>query len=159
MRKIPLTRGMYALVDAQDYERLAEINWRAQSTVDGRFYAATSVWDGEKNNCVYMHRLILGARKGEHTDHSDHKTLNNQRKNITIVTRSQNMRNQRRRSDNTSGVTGVSFNTRKKVWAVQICRRHVGSFADKVAAIRARKNAEAYRLFHRNHGLVFNGGN
>ncbi len=158
MRKIPLTRGMYALVDNQDYERLAEFNWRAHRTECG-YYASSSFWDGEKNHCVYMHRLILGAKKGECTDHSDHNPLNNQRKNITIVTHSQNMRNQRRRSDNTSGVVGVSFNARRKVWAVQICRRYVGTFIDKAAAIRARKNAEAYRLFHKNHGLVFAGGN
>ena len=56
-REIPLTRGMVALVDPQDYDRLMQWKWQA---VKGRntFYASRRL-------DISMAREILGLKKGD----------------------------------------------------------------------------------------------
>lgn len=54
--------------------------------------------------------------------------------------------NARIRSDNKSGITGVSFNSKRNKWCaeIQINKRKIklGSFSEKQDAINARKEAE-----------------
>jgi hypothetical protein len=57
----------------------------------------------------------LGRR--EHVDHVDGNTLNNTRANLRIATPTQSHWNSRKRSNNTSGYKGVSWDKRAKVWA------------------------------------------
>lgn len=120
MRLIPLSHGQFAQVDDCDYEWLMGWKWFAS-------------WDG-KGRCFYaqrspdrysMHRLILGLEKGEvrEVDHvRTGETLNNQRSNLRLATRSQNNANRRIRSDNTSGYKGVSWNDKRKLWYSQIMK-------------------------------------
>ena len=84
MKHIPLTRGQVALVDDEDYERLAEHKWSALHT-GWRWYAARSV-DGKT---TYMHRIVwfdTGADEVVH--HLNGDTLDNRRHNIQLMTRS-----------------------------------------------------------------------
>ncbi len=66
--------------------------------------------------------------------------------NCRWATRTQQVRNQGLRSDNTSGVSGVYWNKRNKKWQVQITvsskHIHLGYFADIENAIKARKQGE-----------------
>lgn len=62
--------------------------------------------------------------------------------------------------NNTSGVTGVCFNTTTKRWTAQITfkgkRTHLGTFINKEDAIKARKYAEEklHKDFLREKGLI-----
>lgn len=42
---------------------------------------------------VLMHRLILGAKDGEHVDHINHNRADNRRENIRVCTRAENQKN------------------------------------------------------------------
>lgn len=112
MKEIPLTQGMVALVDDEDFERLARFKWRAQrcSRRPSSFYATR--WDKQPGGgrlVVKMHRDILAADAGAEVDHRDGNGLNNTRANLRLATHSQNQHNARLRKDNKSGYKGVSW--------------------------------------------------
>ena len=113
MKKIPLTKGLFALIDDDDYERVSKFKWCAAKSAHGNtFYAQSRVRDGEGRSIpMSMHRFILGITDSDiHVDHQDGDGLNNQRYNIVAGTRSDNMLNTRRhRRDETIGVTGIQM--------------------------------------------------
>ncbi len=125
MKEIELTRGQVALVDDADFEGLNQWNWHAWwSPATRSFYAIRSVprADG-KRQCVRMHREVLGLPFGgrqEQGDHINHDTLDNRRANLRVVSCQQNNTNRRKRSDNTSGVKGVSWRKDTGKYRVQI---------------------------------------
>ena len=90
-------------------------------------------------------------------DHMDGNSLNNKIENLRAVTHKQNLRNQKRRSTNTSGVMGVykhgddSWTARIKVDGVFM---YLGLFKDFNEAVKVRKQAEVDYGFHTNHGNV-----
>lgn len=104
--EIALTRGLKALVSAEDFERLNAFSWHA---VPGRntFYAATKI----AGKTVYMHRLVVGL-VATAVDHRDDNGLNNQRLNLRPCTKGQN--SQRRTSPKSAtGMRGVWAKGRK----------------------------------------------
>ena len=79
--------------------------------------------DGERKHHM-VHRLIAFAfldRNDEHTevDHLDHNKSNNMVSNLRWVTTSVNQRNASRRTDNTSGASGVSFHKGHNSWGAR----------------------------------------
>jgi len=105
MKKIKLTKKQVALVDDSDYEELNRFKWHARKTVK-TFYAERTftIGNGKRKN-VFMHRYIMQTPKGFDTDHIDGNGLNNQRSNLRVCTRSENLRNQGKKPNNTI-VTG-----------------------------------------------------
>jgi len=106
------------------------------------------------------HRLIWLWRhgywpKGE-IDHEKGVRDHNWIDDLRDVTHSENLKNQKMRKNNTSGVMGVSWYKRKKKWEsyIQIDQKKVrlGYFSDKFDAICARKSAEIKNGYHANHG-------
>ena len=108
MRKIKLTGNKVALIDNVDYDLVTKIpykypyqrtnliHWKAEEdrTRPGHFYAVALIRiDKYKRKKIRMHRLILGAKKGEIVDHKNGKGLDNRRKNIRVCTNSQNAMN------------------------------------------------------------------
>jgi len=126
MKSISLTSGMVAVLDDKDYERLSGFTWHAT-----RSYAG-STWYARRNvrrddgvwTTVYMHREVSSYPSRTRVDHKDGDGLNNQRDNLRAATQVQNLRNARRRCDNTSGFKGVSYDTRKKRWRANIRYDH-----------------------------------
>lgn len=117
---IPLRGGKEALVD-DDCGALAAFEW---SVVPG----ANTLYAVRRSNYVllYMHRIILGLQHGDQRqgDHRDGNGLNNQRNNLRVVTKSQNMMNQRSNRGSSSQFKGVSFHGRTDRWRADI--RHNG---------------------------------
>lgn len=110
MKTIPLTKGMVAVVDDEDYERLSQFKWYAQSAPHGNHYAAR-----KSTGKVYMHREIV--RPGQlHVDHINGDGLDNRRSNLRRCTRSQNLCNGRTRTDSASGHRGVHFHRASGLW-------------------------------------------
>jgi hypothetical protein len=83
---------------------------------------------------------------GMQVDHIDRNRLNNYPSNFRLVTNAINCRNQSKRITNTSGVTGVYWHTRDKIWAAHI------NDNGKQEAITAGKEAEKLLGYHINHG-------
>ena len=95
-RRIPLTQGLYALVDPADYAELSRYRWHANR---GRetFYAQRKVWDPltRTERTVKMHRQILNCPDHLVVDHVNHNGLDNRRANIRAATTAQNVCNVR----------------------------------------------------------------
>ncbi len=128
---VPLTRGYEAIIDAADVPLVEGFNWIAfvrPHTV----YVISSRKTGNTPSTIYLHRLIMGAPVGLEVDHVDCNGLNNRRNNLRFASKSQNAHNQRIRSNNRSGVKGVSFNKKRGLWVahikIQYKSRTIGSF-------------------------------
>lgn len=95
--KIVLSRGLFALIDPEDYDFINCWKWYAAARGLGKFYAARSRWlgKGRSHRCetVYMHRLLLVPIGDLEIDHINHNGLDNRRSNLRLVTRAENMRN------------------------------------------------------------------
>lgn len=103
--------------------------------------------DGTK---YVAHRLAWAYVYGEwpdlDIDHIDGNGMNNTISNLRIATRSQNLMNAAKRTNNVSGIRGVSWHKQCKKWCAQIRHNkkaiHLGLFETKEAAIMARKIKE-----------------
>lgn len=147
MPEIPLTQGKVALVDEQDYERVAVLKWHARRTKRNYWYAVASP---AQNIHVYMHRVILGCQPGQQVDHINHDGLDNRRRNLRLCSHSQNLANSRPRRNTSSRFKGVSWDTYYKCWRARIChnerKHHLGRFDSEEEAARAY-NVKAQELF------------
>ena len=88
--------------------------------------------------------LLLGYWPEGEIDHINGNRSDNRASNLRVVTKSENQRNAKRRTDNTSGHAGVSKKGRR--WIAYINkngrRTYLGGFSNKDDAIAARKAAQ-----------------
>lgn len=126
MKEMLLTQGKMALVDDEDYARVATLTWHFSA----KRYAAHRV--GYHGKYIYMHRFVISASENERVDHVDGDGLNNTRINLRICTQSQNMMNARKRANVSSKYKGVLFNKSrgKYIAYIQIGgkNKHLGVF-------------------------------
>lgn len=148
-RRIPLTHGKFALVDASDFNLISAFPWRAVR-VRHTWYAETYV----KGAREFMHRFLLCAAPGQRVDHRDGDGLNNRRQNLRPASSSLNQAN-RRRVRSKSGYKGVSRDRARKArpWRASITVEQrfisLGRYATAEAAARAYDRAarEAFGEF------------
>lgn len=121
-RLIPLSRGMFAIVNASDYEWLMRWPWCAQNDKRGHVYARRLEYVGSgRYRVIWMHKLIAGIT-GRRVDHKSDVSLDNRRKNLRPANRFQNNQNQKTRSDSRVGLKGVGFAKHMKTrpWRAKI---------------------------------------
>jgi len=119
-RFIPLTRGLIAIVNEGDYERLMFWKWYAfiqKST--NCVYAARS--SGRRT--IFMHSLLCETGPGEDVDHRNRNSLDNRRSNLRPASRGENNHNSKLRADNTSGYKGVYKNNGR--WCGRVTKNGV----------------------------------
>lgn len=111
------------------------------------------------NRHVYAHRAAFALMEGrwpENIDHINGNKTDNRWKNLREVTHVQNMRNLPIMSNNTSGVSGVSFIKARGLWRALIGINgksiFLGEYDTKEKALIARAAAEKVIGFHENHG-------
>ncbi len=150
-RRIKLTNGKpatarYAIVDPDDYRKLAKEDWQLFENSTDNFYAVRF----EGKNLVRMHRVIMNAPPGKIVDHRNGNGLDNTRRNLRFATPSQNSCNCRRRQNGSSKYRGVYFAKNRGKWRAQInyngTRRHLGYFDNQEDAARAYDNAA--KIYH-----------
>ena len=79
MKKIKLTRGYVALVDNEDFERVARYKWWAL-VLPRQIYACSTKPGGGK---IYLHRFIVNETDPKClVEHLDRNGLNCQKKNL-----------------------------------------------------------------------------
>ena len=110
--------------------------------------------------CVQAHRVIWKMVHGtepEEIDHINGDRSDNRIENLQASNRLKNSKNMRRRSDNSSGVTGVWWHKAKKKWAASINdnkkRIHLGLFESKEAANEARSKYKERLGYTARHGM------
>lgn len=112
-------------------------------------------------NSKYMaHRLawlyLYGKWPEKYIDHINKDKTDNRVVNLRDVSHRENMKNQKKRSDNTSGCVGVHLEQDGKKWQSRITHKGkrivLGRYARLGDAIIARKEAEIKYEFHVNHG-------
>jgi hypothetical protein len=111
VKEIQLTQGHVALVDDEDFERIAVHNWYATRYKNGRFYAVRNRPTVEgKRGTILMQREVLGLPIGRypHVDHCDpNATLDNRKGNLRTADKTQNGANRGCQVNNKSGFKGV----------------------------------------------------
>lgn len=153
MRAIPLTKGLFAWVDEEDFDRIAIHSWHAYKHPHSKsFYAVRSVENPQNPACrtkVFMHREILGIPG--FVDHKDLNGLNNTRENMRPATCGQNNRNiGKPRHGVTSQFKGVSWHPKAQKYqaTIRLNRKnyYLGLFRDEADAAWAYDRA-ARNLF------------
>lgn len=114
VKEIPLTRGMVAIVDDEDYDLVSKHTWHC--TEHG--YAARR--NPSTKKIEYLHRFIMRPPESKVIDHINHNKLDNRRSNLRICTVSENLKNTRPKRG-TSKYKGVHFKKgRSKPWRARI---------------------------------------
>jgi hypothetical protein len=120
----------------------------------------TSYWrvyiDGKSYKAHRVIWLWVYGEGVESIDHINHNGLDNKLANLRSVTTTENARNVRRRADNKSGVTGVSWWRARNKWRAGIKRNSkyiwLGDYDTKADAVAARDAGNIEHGFHPNHG-------
>jgi hypothetical protein len=132
VKEVPLTKGLFALVDDDDFAEVSKLKWRA-----GPHGYAIS---GGKTT-IYMHRFILGARKGQEVDHINHQRRDNRLSNLRFLSHLLN------RVNNSS--RGIFYKHRKWFARVKHLDREyqLGAFkmeAEALTAVRVARESIFY---------------
>ena len=99
MKIIYLTKGQTAIVDDADYGELYRFKWFASKSA-GDYYAKRWTRKNEaKTKLIYMHRWIMKCPDDKQVHHKDGDTLNNQRANLEICTKTENLNKRIYRKD------------------------------------------------------------
>lgn len=130
-------KGIKTLIDTEDLKRILELHWY----YDGKYIVNTKRYGLRKLNKhkkVYLHRFLMNLKIGDKliVDHKDRNPLNNQKSNLRICTQVENLQNKGMQSNNTSGVTGVIWSKRAKLWIAR------GHYKNKVVWTKYFKNFE-----------------
>lgn len=125
-RAIPLpNKGLFAIVDAADYEHLSRFRWEAWfSKHTNSYYARRRPYINGIQKTIYMHREILGLDFGDDrvADHvSQSLTLVNVRANLRIANRSQSQMNRRKPCNGQTIIKGIRIREGIKGPTYQTC--------------------------------------
>ena len=136
VKTIPLGDGLYAYVDAADFEWLNQWHWRVHGG-----YAARHENHNGKPKVVFMHREIMKPPKGKIVDHANGNKYDNTRANLRNITPGQNQHNRRKQRGASSIYKGVTYYNAGRCWrAFLTCGKecyYLGQFDSEVEAARA----------------------
>ena len=140
--------------DLEDYDKIKNYCWH----IDSIGYVATNSGD---RKLLRMHNFLMKSNtKTEDIDHINHILTDNRKVNLRVCLHCKNIQNSKIRTNNKSGVTGVSWNKKSECWHVEIqynkIRINLGEFNDFDIAVRVRKEAEEkyFKEYSYNNSLM-----
>lgn len=132
-RIIPLTKGRYAIVDKDDWERASRFKWNYGT----HGYAMRQEGGRRNRRTILMHRFILPTESAK-TDHENGNRLDYRRRNLRGCTNVENGRNKSVSKRNKLGIKGVWWVPDKRAFVSQITiggkARQLGYFPTKASA-------------------------
>lgn len=154
-------KGQEFYFDLEDYDKIKDYCW-------GRKYNYMRYLKRLDNNKVLnigMHNLIIGLEPNKKcvVDHINGIPYDNRKSNLRVISQLNNMKNQKLRLNNKSGIKGVHFNKSNNKWCARINinnkRIILGYYNNIDDAIKERKNAEKkyYGSFSRKEQDLANG--
>lgn len=110
MAEIPLSRGLFALVDDDLFDWLNQWTWFAKGGGGGKTVYACRVvqFAGVRTN-FWMHRIIACAPPNASVDHRNRNGLDNRRANLRWANQRQNAANVVKGVRSATGFRGVSY--------------------------------------------------
>jgi hypothetical protein len=157
-RKIPLTRGKFAIVDPEDYPRLAKHKWFLSKSTTGSYAARWQSCRGKSTRKkIWMHRKVIHIPPKMVCDHINREGLDNRNANIRPATISQNLCNRPKTKTKTrSKYKGLEWDKIQQKWKVRIQlngqKIYLGSFANEIDAAKAYDRAA--RKYHGEFALT-----
>lgn len=88
--EIKLTKGLVAIIDPEDFERVSKYKWRANDNKSGN---SASIYHARNDKVGYMHRFILNYTGDKVVDHINGNPLDNRKENLRIVSQKKNCNN------------------------------------------------------------------
>lgn len=93
----------------------------------------------------FFHQNYLNYERGLVCDHQNRCRFDNRQGNLRIITQQQNMKNKTKRTTNTSGKNGVSFDNTRQQWCASIVNNE-GVHLKKSFSINRYGDAEAKQM-------------
>lgn len=134
--------GLSVHIDPEDFDKVMRLSWHI--TANG--YVAHK----SHQQSWLLHRYIMCYTGPLVVDHIDRNPLNNQKRNLRVVEQWVNNLNAITPSHNTSGIKGVSYNSRTGSYEAYISindvKKHIGTFKTLNEAADARQEFELKML-------------
>ncbi|MBL7153093.1 MAG: HNH endonuclease [Phycisphaerae bacterium] len=150
-RRIKLTRGKYAIVDAEDFKELNQYKWHCTHEGYVKRAARNESGKGRKQVQIYMHRVVCPAAKGMMVDHINRNALDNRKANLRAATQKQNVWNRKFvRKGGKTRFNGIRWDKNRQRWQVRLTidgrRESFGYYGGEVEAAKAYDGiAKKYR--------------
>lgn len=112
------------LIDKEDLERVINngYTWSYFKSKRGEPYAVSNSTEGR----IYLHRFIMNTPEEMVTDHKEHRTLDNRKRNLFNATLSENQQNRKgSRKGSKSGIRCVSWDNKNKDWIVNVKGKYI----------------------------------
>lgn len=107
--------GHAVFIDEDDVGLVGDVFWQSLRTKRNPLIYARG-WVGP--DMMLMHRLILGAKEGQLTDHINGNSLDNRKANLRICTSRENGQN--RKEHRNGKLVGATFDKRYNRWQSRI---------------------------------------
>lgn len=146
MKRIPLSNGMFALVDDDVFAEVSKFSWHYKASRLGGGYAFRNTPRvGGRHTTAKLHHLVLPLTGKLMVDHINGDGLDNRRNNLRLVNASQNQANRQKSPGKTSQYKGVSWDKNRACWYAHIKTgqrmKNLGRFASEEAAALAYNDA------------------
>jgi hypothetical protein len=150
MREVPLTQGYNAIVDDEEYERVAVYNW-AVEVRPNTCYASSNLGQGRNAQRVRLHRFILTPPTDMQVDHINRNGLDCRKENMRLTDWTGNGRNIiQPQGEGGTGYRGVYKHHYSERWIARIRdntgrKLHLGTFeSPELAAVAYDEAALRY---------------
>lgn len=145
---LPLNRGLVAVIDFSDFEKIREFKWSVILKKSGRKYVYRSSPRDKKGRrrSLYLSRELISPAPRQTVDHVNGDTLDHRRKNLRPCTHRQNQRGFKKKSSGASSrYRGVTWSRSREKWVAQIQldgkTYNLGGFFSELEAARAYDEA------------------
>jgi hypothetical protein len=159
--RLPLSNGMFAIIDRSDWENfnefpeLQERTWSHFKSPNRNETHYAVFHHKKKNKTIYLHSVLMKSQEGEMVDHKDFNGLNCRRENMRLCKSINNTQHRRKSSKRKyhSKYKGISYNETafpSRPWTATIydnkVKIHLGYFCSEEEAACAYNEAAIH--FH-----------